>query len=86
MGVPDSLQAQRTSQYHKLSIDPCDAQLQPAYSNQEYHDGPFLSRHDIIVSSVKLGSCQVKQSIQVVQAVDTNYVDVIAVAGLVTDL
>ena len=34
---------------------------------------------------VKVGSCQVKQSIQVVQAVNTNYVDVIAVAGLVTD-
>ena len=40
---------------------------------------------DIFHRGVKIGSCQVKQSIQVVQAVDTNEVYVIAVAGLVKD-
>ena len=39
----------------------------------------------ILLLGLKIGSCQVKQSIQRVQSVDTNKVDVVAVAGLVTD-
>ena len=52
--------------------------------NPPISDDIFAPFHPIFCN-VKIGSCQVKQSIQVVQAVDTNWVDVIAVAGLVTD-